>query len=55
MFLNYYDGAQQYIFIFKIVCSIFQPVDLKKRIESLIDRDYMARDKECSKFYNYVA
>jgi len=31
------------------------PVDLKKRIESLIDRDYMARDKENAKQYNYVA
>ncbi|CAL8119031.1 unnamed protein product [Orchesella dallaii] len=31
------------------------PVDLKKRIESLIDRDYMARDKENPKQYNYVA
>jgi len=31
------------------------PADLKKRIESLIDRDYMARDKENPKQYNYVA
>jgi cullin-4 len=31
------------------------PTDLKKRIESLIDRDYMARDKENPKQYNYVA
>lgn len=33
----------------------FQPADLKKRIESLIDRDYMERDKENSNQYNYVA
>jgi len=29
--------------------------DLKKRIESLIDRDYMCRDKDDSNQYNYVA
>lgn len=32
-----------------------QPADLKKRIESLIDRDYMERDKENPNQYNYVA
>ena len=32
-----------------------KPADLKKRIESLIDRDYMERDKENSTSYNYVA
>ncbi|XP_018417756.1 PREDICTED: cullin-4A [Nanorana parkeri] len=32
-----------------------KPGDLKKRIESLIDRDYMERDKEDSKKYNYLA
>lgn len=32
-----------------------QPADLKKRIESLIDRDYMERDKENQNQYNYVA
>lgn len=35
--------------------SSFKPADLKKRIESLIDRDYMERDKENSNQYNYVA
>lgn len=35
--------------------SGLQPADLKKRIESLIDRDYMERDKENSNQYNYVA
>ena len=29
--------------------------DLKKRIESLIDRDYVERDKDNSNQYNYVA
>lgn len=32
-----------------------QPADLKKRIESLIDRDYMERDKENQNQYHYVA
>ena len=32
-----------------------QPTDLKKRIESLIDRDYMERDKDSPNTYNYVA
>lgn len=37
------------------VLRLLQPADLKKRIESLIDRDYMERDKEFSNQYNYVA
>ncbi len=32
-----------------------KPQDLKKRIESLIDRDYMERDKENPTQYNYIA
>uniref|UniRef100_A0A8C9W1R9 Cullin 4B n=1 Tax=Scleropages formosus TaxID=113540 RepID=A0A8C9W1R9_SCLFO len=32
-----------------------KPADLKKRIESLIDRDYMERDKDSPNQYNYVA
>nr|CAG4635961.1 EOG090X01NX [Eubosmina coregoni] len=32
-----------------------KPTDLKKRIESLIDRDYMERDKDNGNQYNYVA
>ncbi|XP_056295831.1 cullin-4B [Pseudoliparis swirei] len=32
-----------------------KPADLKKRIESLIDRDYMERDKENPNQYNYMA
>ncbi|PIO29444.1 hypothetical protein AB205_0191830, partial [Aquarana catesbeiana] len=32
-----------------------KPGDLKKRIESLIDRDYMERDKQDSKHYHYLA
>lgn len=32
-----------------------KPSDIKKRIESLIDRDYMERDKDNPNTYNYVA
>ncbi|KAK6617755.1 Cullin-4B [Polyplax serrata] len=32
-----------------------KPADLKKRIESLIDRDYMERDKDNPNQYSYVA
>ncbi|XP_044010663.1 cullin-4A [Aphidius gifuensis] len=32
-----------------------KPADFKKRIESLIDRDYMERDKDTANQYNYVA
>ena len=31
------------------------PQDLKKRIESLIDREYLERDEENSTLYNYLA
>ncbi|KAH7728259.1 cullin-4A [Aphelenchoides avenae] len=32
-----------------------KPVDLKKRIESLIEREYMCRDKDDSQVYHYVS
>ena len=32
-----------------------QPSDLKKRIESLIDRDYIRRSQENSSIYEYIA
>jgi cullin-4 len=32
-----------------------RPIDLKKRIESLIEREYLARDPDDSSRYNYVA
>ncbi|PWA71025.1 cullin4 [Artemisia annua] len=32
-----------------------KPVDLKKRIESLIDREYLERDKSNPQIYNYLA
>ncbi|KAK4770839.1 hypothetical protein SAY87_031371 [Trapa incisa] len=33
----------------------FKPADLKKRIESLIDREYLERDKNNPQIYNYLA
>lgn len=38
-----------------LLLVLSQPGDLKKRIESLIDRDYMERDKETPNQYHYVA
>jgi cullin-4 len=32
-----------------------KPIDLKKRIESLIERDYISRDKQDCQLYHYVA
>jgi cullin-4 len=32
-----------------------KPADLKKRIESLIDREYLERDKTNPQIYNYLA
>ena len=32
-----------------------RPVDLKKRIESLIEREYLARDPDDASHYNYVS
>ena len=31
------------------------PMVIKKRVESLIEREYLQRDKEDSRFYNYLA
>lgn len=44
----------QYTYMSDFLCFL-QPGDLKKRIESLIDRDYMERDKETPNQYHYVA
>lgn len=32
-----------------------KPADLKKRIESLIDREYLERDRNNPQIYNYLA
>ena len=34
---------------------VARPVDCKKRIESLIEREYLERDEEDSAFYKYIA
>jgi hypothetical protein len=50
------DGLKLVLLSFALkVCFPLQPADLKKRIESLIDRDYMERDKENPNQYNYIA
>uniref|UniRef100_U5ERJ8 Cullin-4A n=1 Tax=Corethrella appendiculata TaxID=1370023 RepID=U5ERJ8_9DIPT len=41
--------------LYKQLTFPVKPSDLKKRIESLIDRDYMERDKDNQNQYNYVA
>jgi cullin-4 len=32
-----------------------KPVDIKRRIESLIDREYLERDSQNAQLYNYLA
>ena len=50
------NGLEPVIMSFALkICLLLQPADLKKRIESLIDRDYMERDKENPNQYNYIA
>lgn len=56
-----------YVFVVEVVVLILvidfgeqlkfpiKPTDLKKRIESLIDREYLERDKNNSQIYNYLA
>jgi cullin 3 len=41
----------------KILSNKFQPdpQQIKKRIEGLIERDYMERDKDDRRFYKYMA
>uniref|UniRef100_A0A672NT47 Cullin-4B-like n=1 Tax=Sinocyclocheilus grahami TaxID=75366 RepID=A0A672NT47_SINGR len=54
-FLFHLNSSQTYATATKFCFIFLQPADLKKRIESLIDRDYMERDKENPNQYNYVA
>lgn len=49
------SACVSHVNLFFVSTLHFQPADLKKRIESLIDRDYMERDKENANQYNYVA
>jgi len=41
--------------VFKTVSFPVQAPDIKKRIESLIEREYLERDPEQAAFYNYLA
>lgn len=41
--------------LFILILPQQQPTDLKKRIESLIERDYLERDKDNTNEYHYVA
>lgn len=43
--------------VLKIVSEIFQPsaILIKQRIESLIEKEYLARDNQDKRFYNYLA
>ena len=41
--------------LFAILKFPVQAVDLKKRMESLIEREYMVRDEENTSLYHYVA
>jgi len=41
--------------LFKQLTFPVKPIDLKKRIESLIDREYLERDPENSQLFRYLA
>lgn len=41
--------------LFKLLKFPVTPSDLKKRIESLIEREYLERDKDQPNVYNYLA
>jgi len=41
--------------LFKQLTFPVKPIDLKKRIESLIDREYLERDAENSQLFRYLA
>lgn len=52
---NVYGSAE---IVFLVVTQLkfpIKPADLKKRIESLIDREYLERDKNNPQIYNYLA
>jgi len=41
--------------LYKLLKFPFKPHDIKKRIESLIERQYLARDKDDNSLYHYLA
>lgn len=54
-YYNVYVSAE---IVFLVVTQLkfpIKPADLKKRIESLIDREYLERDKNNPQIYNYLA
>lgn len=53
--LTFPYGGKFHATIIGAFVLLFQPGDLKKRIESLIDRDYMERDQDSPNQYRYVA
>ena len=43
------------VLVFFLFFFLLQASDLKKRIESLIERDYLRRSSENSSVYEYIA
>jgi cullin-4 len=41
--------------VFSQIAFPAKPADLKKRIESLIEREYLERDRADAQTYNYLA
>jgi hypothetical protein len=50
VFLNHFHRL-----FFGFVESFFTSQFIKKRIESLIEREYLARDKDDARLYHYLA
>ncbi len=42
-------------FVLCALCVCWQPTDVKKRVESLIDREYLERDESDLNVYKYLA
>lgn len=51
------DHQQLTAEVFKQLQSRFhpEPTEIKRRIENLIEREYLERDEEDGRFYKYVA
>ncbi|KAG5622109.1 hypothetical protein H5410_007327 [Solanum commersonii] len=50
----WFSSPDCYIFVMQLKFPV-KPADLKKRIESLIEREYLERDKNNPQVYNYLA
>ncbi|KAE9461404.1 hypothetical protein C3L33_06710, partial [Rhododendron williamsianum] len=58
LFVSFLFVFEQLKCVFVLVRQLkfpIKPADLKKRIESLIDREYLERDKSNPQIYNYLA